>query len=170
MKKVLVKITSLVKVGVLSCLLMVVSCSKEGNPEGVAEKFLNHVGKFEFSEAKKYCDEKTGSLLDMMGGLAGLAKDDELAKEKKENENKKITILKSEIDGEKATVFYTDGEEKDKEQKIYLKKVDGQWKVSMNKEDVNKEGMKKGMEDINDLDLNEEEGIEEAIEEVDSLN
>lgn len=144
------KVSVLLKVLILGLSLLLVSCGKEsGGPEEVTEKFLGHVNKLEFKEAKEYCDEKTGSLIDMLAGLSGMAKD--LPKDKKEDI--KVEILKTDIKDDVATVTYKQtGEGESKESKLILKKIDGKWKVSMNKEDAKKEeGAKKmseGMEAI----------------------
>ncbi|HEU4496198.1 MAG TPA: DUF4878 domain-containing protein [Flavobacterium sp.] len=114
------------------------SCSNDSNPEAVAEKFLNHVNKGEFAEAKEYCDEQTASLIGMMESMAAGKKE-----ELKKNDGK-IEIISSEIKDDKATVKYKTVGGKapasDKEQSLSLVKVDGKWKVTINKEDANKEG------------------------------
>ncbi|MDQ7962081.1 DUF4878 domain-containing protein [Flavobacterium lindanitolerans] len=116
-----------------------VSCSNDSNPEAVAEKFLNHVNKGEFKEAKEYCDEQTASLIGMMESMAG-AKKDELKKN-----DAKVEIISSEVKDDKATVKYkTVGgkAEAAAEQTLNLVKVDGKWKVTIDKENANKEGAK----------------------------
>lgn len=111
-----------------------VSCKKdENNPEDVAEKFLTHLNNAEFGEAKKYADEATASMLGMLESFGG-----DNAKKEEEN-TEKITIIKSEITEDKAVVTYTSsGEEGEKT--LPLKKIDGTWKVSIDKENENKEG------------------------------
>ena len=51
---------------------------------------------------------------------------------------KSFTITKVEEDGDKAKVYYK-SEGSDKEESLDLKKVDGKWLVSINKEQGNKE-------------------------------
>ncbi len=113
------------------------SCSGD-NPEAVAEKFLNHVNKAEFEEAKKYCDKKTGELIGMMASMAG-GKTEEM-----KNKDIKTEIISSEIKDEKASVKYKivgkDAPADSKEQSIDLIKEDGKWKVTIDKENANKEG------------------------------
>jgi hypothetical protein len=120
---------------------LLVSCSGGSGPEGVAKNFLQHVSKGEFEEAKKYADEPTGSLLTMAESLAGEQK--EQLKDKKVN----IEIISSEVNeaGDKATVKYKETEEGQdaataEEKEITLAKVDDEWKVSIDKESMNKEG------------------------------
>ena len=135
------KVSVFLKVVVLGLSLLMVSCAKEGGPEDVAKKFLGHVNKLEFKEAKVFCDEKTASLLDMLSGLTGLAKD--LPKDSKKDIE--VEIVKTDIKDDVATVTYKQTEKGEtKESKLILKKIEGQWKVSMNKEDAKKEeGAKK---------------------------
>jgi len=123
---------------------MLVSCSGNG-PEGVAKKFLELTGQGEFGKAKEYCDEKTGQLLGMAESMMPADKKAE-AKKKKVN----VEIISSEIKDDKAKVKYkasVEGEtpaEKSEEKTLDLVKVDGKWKVTIDKENSNKEGMGKG--------------------------
>lgn len=115
----------------LSLAIMVVSCSSN-NPETVAKKFLEASSKLDFEGAKAYCDESTGALLDMAAGFAKMAPKEE------EREKVDFIILSSNVEDDKATVTYkTDKSEEEKT--INLKKIDGDWKVSMGKEDMKKE-------------------------------
>lgn len=127
-----------------------VSCSNDSNPEAVAEKFLNHVNKGEFAEAKEYCDEQTASMIGMLESMAA-GKKDEL-----KNNKEKIEIISSEVVEDKATVKYksTGGEAStDAEKTLNLVKVDGKWKVTIDKENANKEeGMKAPAGDVEATD------------------
>lgn len=118
---------------------LLVSCGNENGPEGVAKKFLEAVNKGEFDEAKKYTDEQTGQMLGMVGGM--------MTPEKKEEAKKKdikVEIVSSEVKDSIATVKYKltgkDAEGTD-EKTLALKKVGDDWKVTINKEDKNKEGV-----------------------------
>lgn len=119
------------------------SCSNDNDPEAVAEKFLNHVNKGEFKEAKEYCDEQTAQLIGMMESMVAGKKDE------MKNADAKVEIISSEIKDDKATVKYktTGGKEAaTTEQSLQLVKVDGKWKVTIDKENMNKEGGAKGAE------------------------
>ncbi|GIM61716.1 DUF4878 domain-containing protein [Capnocytophaga canis] len=130
---------------------LVTSCSNN-SPKSVAEKFLTSMENSDFEEAKKYADD---SMQQMLGMLSGMGK--ELPKG---NEKKKVTITKVEEDGDNAKAFYkVEGEEEEKS--IDLKKVDGKWKVTFNKENSNKENMP----NMDDVDLGES-SLEEVDEEV----
>jgi hypothetical protein len=113
----------------IACLTLI-SCSGNG-PEGVAKSFLSHTNKGEMAEAKKYCDEKTASILGMAESMLTPERIEEMKKK-----NVKIDIVSSEVKDETAKVTYqlTSEGEKSDEKTLDLKKVDGDWKVTMNKE------------------------------------
>ncbi|MFD2907484.1 lumazine-binding protein [Flavobacterium ardleyense] len=148
MKQIKKKAISLLKVVLVLALFTNVACSDKSEVENVANKFLTHLNKLEFKEAKEYCDDKTAPLLGMLESFSAMAgKTDEKIAEFK--------ITGSEVKDDKATVTYTqmkDGETK--EETLNLKKIDGKWKVSMNKEDAKKEEGKKS--------LNESVEVEES--------
>jgi hypothetical protein len=100
----------------LSALL--VSC--KDSPSKVAKKFSQAVATGQVEEAKKYCTESTGKILDMSAAWGGL----------KENPNYKMNILRDSIVDNLAFVFYTE-DDSDKEQVMKLNKINGEWKVSM---------------------------------------
>ncbi len=122
-------------------------------PSDVASKFLTHIDKKEFKEAKDYGTKATGELLDMVASMASM-----MPKE----DPKGFTIKEEKIDGDKATVTYrSNGKEAD--ETLNLVKEDGKWLVSMSKEDLNKEEGAGEMDlegDTLGLDVIEEEVIE----------
>lgn len=139
MKKSFQKRNPLLLFVALLSMTMFVSCSNNG-PESVAKKFLEHTNKGELKEAMDYCDEGTGAILAM---AQNLSKDrlDEM-----KNRDITIDIISSEIneEGDKATVKYKSTEETEngeevKENEITLAKIEGDWKVSMDKEGMKKE-------------------------------
>ena len=110
--------------------LMLTSCS--GNsPKAVAEKFMTAVNANNFEEAGKYCDAQTSQLLK---SLNELMKSVPSSDAKNEQLFKGFKITKVEENGDKAKVFYTTEDSNGKETALDLKKVDGKWIVSMNKE------------------------------------
>lgn len=166
MKKIKKSASSFLKVTLFGILLFNVSCSKENEAEQVAEKFLTHINNFEFKEAKEYCDDKTAPMIGMLESLSAMAKD--MPKEEKAT----FKITGSEIKDDVATVKYnqTKGGET-KEEKLVLKKIDGKWKVSMNKEDSNKEDGKIPPMDMNDMEEMEDSTVVEEMEtEMDTVN
>jgi hypothetical protein len=100
------------------------SCSNKSNtPEAVAEKFLNHLNKQEYSEAKKLGTQATGEYLDMLESQKK-ATDEEL-------ESPVITELScDERENEAFCTYKTNGET----QSINLVKQEDQWLVDMKKE------------------------------------
>ncbi len=139
MKKSIYKRNPLMLFVALLSMTMLVSCSGNG-PEGVAKKFLELTNKGEFSKAKEYCDDSTAALIGM---AENMAKD---KVEAMKEQNVKIEILSSEVneEGDKATVKYKKIEEGQTaedslEKEITLKKIDGDWKVSIDKESMKKE-------------------------------
>ena len=169
MKKSIYKRNPLMLFVALLSMSMMVSCSGNGNgPEDTAKNFLELTNKGEFEKAKKYCDEDTAALLSMAESLGGKMK------EEMKDKNTKIEIISSEVneEGDKATVKYTEtkeGEETSAEKSIQLKKIDGDWKVSMDKEGMKKEdgGMAPPPADMDDMehgDMGEEMMDEKSAE------
>lgn len=112
--------------------LLVVSCSGGNSAEDVATQFLEASNKGNFEEAKKYTDEQTGQMLTMMSGYLGPDKKAEL-----EKKHIKVEILSSEEQDSTAVVKYkmTDEEtKKSQDSQLNLKKVNDEWKVTVNKE------------------------------------
>ena len=134
------------------------SCSNDSNPEAVAEKFLNHINKGEFGEAKKYCDKKTADLIGMMESMTA-GKEAEL-----KGKDIKAEIVSSEVKDDKASVKYKtvgkDAPAEAKEQSLELIKEDGKWKVTIDKENANKEGGAKDAE----TDLESEDSLEAPVD------
>lgn len=143
---------------------LITSCSVD-SPKNVAEKFLTAMENQDFEEAKKYSDESMKRLLNILNEMP---KDDN-----KKNENAKIRVTKVEEEGDKAKAFYiveggVEAEGENKEQSIDLKKIDGKWKVSFNKEDANKEAPQTDSESMNSEDEMSEENTETESEDLDS--
>ena len=106
------------------------SCGGGNNPESVAEDFLVALGTQDYEKARELGTERTAQLVSLVQGMADMAKKD--GEDVDVDNMPDIEFTNTEIDGDKATCFYTsaDGEEK----KINLLKVDGEWKVDMTKE------------------------------------
>lgn len=94
------------------------SCSSN-SPTAVAKSFSENIAKGKYEEAKKFCTEPTGKLLDMATAMAGGAK---------VNPDFKFEAIREEIDEDTAKVFVKKGEGEDT---IDLVKIDGVWKVNM---------------------------------------
>lgn len=118
---------NLIKIIVVVIMAFVIGCS--GNsPKSVAGNFLKAMNKMDFEGAKKYGTEDTGKMLDMLSGFMKMMPDSS----KKETHSE---IISETIEGDKATVTYKD-EKNEGEQVLNLVKIDNQWKVSMNKDNL----------------------------------
>ncbi len=98
--------------------LLFASCGNA--PSDVAEKFSTAVAQGKVDEAKKYCTEGTGKLLDLTASFGGM----------KVEPNYKMHVLRDSVVDNVAYVFYTENDS-DKECKMTLYKIDGEWKVNM---------------------------------------
>ncbi|HPF01275.1 MAG TPA: DUF4878 domain-containing protein [Bacteroidales bacterium] len=93
-------------------------------PEKVAEKFLQHIAKSEFKDAKELA---TGDAVKTIETLESFASMSEMGGEKPEAKEVKIENMKCDTKEDAAACTYKqDG----KDGNIDLKKVDGAWKVS----------------------------------------
>lgn len=122
------RITTLLTVCTLA--LTFTSCGGGGSksPEEVTETFVKAIGKEDFATAKEHSTEKTQKLLGMMESMM-----EKMGGEKKMNKGEFKEIKKSEKDGKEASVTYCCNKEGEDEE-MKLKKVDGRWKVHIDKE------------------------------------
>ncbi|MFK8274768.1 lumazine-binding protein [Capnocytophaga cynodegmi] len=148
---------------VMFSMFLFVSCSGD-SPRKVAEKFLEAMENQNFEEAKKYSDDSMKQLLNM---LDSMPKDNN-----KKAENAKVKVTKIEENGDKAKVFYivesSEIQEESKEQSIDLKKVDGNWKVSFNKEEMNKEEPAGNLDATESENQSSEEQITTELEDLEA--
>lgn len=106
------------------------SCdTKTGGPEANAEKFLVAIGEADFKKAKEYCTEETKTLISMAESFAG--------EMKKGDVEIKIEDLTCEEDGDKATCTYCCND-KGENESLNMRKVNGEWLVSISKDDIEK--------------------------------
>lgn len=124
------KISSMLSISLIMLFLIITSCSNENKPEVVAEKFLTHLSKGEYEEAKLYATENTKTLLNFIKNNSSTTKKDDKSSEEK------FEHVKTIINGDEAVCTF----KKDSiEEKIPMKKVDGKWLVDLKKETLNKE-------------------------------
>jgi hypothetical protein len=117
---------NLLKLAVVAVIIVAMNAcgSKTDTPEAVAEKFLNHLNKKEYAEAKKLGTENTSQWVDMMESFSSIGGDQEQKEAKIEN-------IKCDTKEDVSTCTYlSDG----KEEKLNLVKKDGKWLVDMKKE------------------------------------
>lgn len=100
------------------------ACKSSDAPDKVAEKFLTHINKKEFTDAKKLATPESAASIDMLESFSKMGGDQAAKASKIEN-------LKCKEDADKAACEYTEnGEAK----KLDLVKKDGKWLVEMKKE------------------------------------
>lgn len=98
-------------------------------PEAVAEKFLNHMQKLEFSQAKDLGTEDTKELLSLLESFAGGMSADDIP------DAPAIEYVNCNEDGDKADCTYC-CDENGAEADVQLRKVGGKWLVHMSKEEA----------------------------------
>ena len=99
------------------------ACKSSDTPDKVAEKFLGHINKKEFAEAKKIATTEAAASIDMLESVSKMGGEN--------TKEAKIENMKCKEDGDKAVCDYTEnGEAK----KLDLVKKDGKWLVEMKKE------------------------------------
>lgn len=112
--------------------LVLVGCSD--SPKSVAKKYMQALEKGDVTEANKYSTERTHALNGMVVGMLNVADKKDGAKSNKELEKsfkegvEKLDDARVEINGDSAKL-YTDDDEKP----MTFKKVDGDWKVDVEK-------------------------------------
>ncbi len=113
---------SLFLVVVFVGLVLFTGCKPAYTPERVVEKYLNHLSNNEYDEAAKYCTDETAQILSLM---ASLAEGEEPAGEQYEN-------IQCTVEKENAYCTYNIVGF-DEAEAISLIKIDGEWKVHMEK-------------------------------------
>jgi hypothetical protein len=106
--------------------ILIAACSNSG-PGDTAEKFMTHLAKAEFTEAKQYASKPTGELVEMMGKMGAA-----LGGQMKDDKDFKFVLEKESIEDDKATVTFRKKEGGDIET-MHLIKEDGNWKVHEDK-------------------------------------
>lgn len=100
-------------------------------PEYTAVKFLKHLAKYEFEEARKLGTENTAKMLDMLQMMLDMARSNGKADELQPQEIE-IKVINTAIKGKRAVVNYFD--QNGKQQQMELIKEHGKWLVDMKKE------------------------------------
>ncbi|MCK9611536.1 MAG: DUF4878 domain-containing protein [Bacteroidales bacterium] len=115
--------------------LLIFSCkTRQKNENQAAEtavKFLKHLAKFEFDQARMYGTETTSKTIDMISMMYEMSK-----KNGKEADFQpkdiNVEVIKTAIDGKNAIVNYKN--ENGEIKQVELVKVNGKWLVNMKKE------------------------------------
>lgn len=90
-------------------------------PSATAEKFTVALAKGDVATAKKYCTQSTAQMLDFAVSMGAVQAQPDF----------KFVVTEQKIDGNRATVRFKD--DKGKEEKIDLVKIDGRWQVEARK-------------------------------------
>ena len=90
-------------------------------PSATAEKFTVALAKGDVATAKKYCTQSTAQMLDFAVSMGAVQAQPDF----------KFVVTKQEVDGNRATVRFKD--DKGKEEKVDLVKIDGRWQVEVRK-------------------------------------
>lgn len=131
------------------------SCGGSDTPEKVAEKFLNHVAKNEFKDAKALATDDAAKTIETLESLSSMGGDD-----KKELKDVKIEDMKCETKEDVSNCTYKkDG----KEGTIDLTKVDGKWKVSNYPKEM---GGDEGFDAEADAEVTDSTATDDVTEEV----
>lgn len=101
------------------CALMLTGC--KSGPIKATEGFYSNLELGKVTEAKEYCTQSTGQLIDLAMSMGGA----------KPNPDYRMENLRDSIDGNHAWVWFTDAN--GREQKFELVKIDGDWLVSISK-------------------------------------
>ncbi len=115
---------NLLKLAVIALAVITMNaCKSSDTPEKVAEKFLGHINKKEFADAKKLATTESAASIDMLESFSKMGGE--------QTKEAKIENMKCKEDGDKAACDYTEnGDAK----KLDLVKKDGKWLVEMKKE------------------------------------
>lgn len=97
------------------------ACKSSDSPDAIATKYLGHIAKQEWAEAKKLGTENTQQLVDMLASFGGT----------KEIKEVKIEEMKCEVTGDSAVCNFKSNGEADK---LDMLKKDGKWLVDQKKE------------------------------------
>jgi len=106
---------------ILFAVIALNACKSSDSPEAIADKYLKHIAKQEWAEAKKLGTENTQQLVDMLASFGGKAEIKEV----------KIEEMKCETKGDSSHCTFKSNGEADK---LDLIKKDGKWLVNQKKE------------------------------------
>lgn len=150
----------------LLMIVSIVSCgsNEEEKVKDVVTKFRTAVQELKFDEASKYCEENTGKMISSIGGMMAMVPENK----KKEIKEEKFEFSKVEFNNDTAYVYYWDGKTIDKNEeakKMDLVKIDGDWKIYINKEDGEKSDKEGTDTDANSSEIEEDaDAVAEEVE------
>lgn len=101
-------------------LLLLAGCGQ--SPKKTAKLFAENVAEGNISEAKKYTTDQGAKILDMASSMGAI----------ETNPDFKFVLVEEWVDDNKATVEFKDGKD-GKTESVDLMKIDGEWKVDVDK-------------------------------------
>lgn len=121
---------------VIVTLLALSACGKK--PENTARAFLDALEKHDFAAAKQLATEDSQALLSMAESFVN----EMTAEQKTEMDQKGYEITKTEVDGDSAVVTFEEWDVENPSEKktntLNLVKIDGDWKVKVEKGNAGK--------------------------------
>ncbi len=137
----------------LLSLLGLVACGNrdEANVREVVSKFRMAIQDLKFEEASTYCEPNTAKMIQGLGGMMAMLPQENKDKLKKEQ----FEISKVTLKGDSATVLYWEGAEIDKTadpSEMKLVKIEGVWKIYLDKDGADKEGKESGDPEMDNED------------------
>ncbi len=110
------------------CAAFLLAACGSNTPEAVFEKYVDAAKAVDFDAAKK-CISK--SLFQEFDEMMKTTTEDDIKEMKKENESMVIKVIRSEINGDNAIVYYEEGHgDHSHENQVPLVKEDGEWKIT----------------------------------------
>lgn len=147
-------------------LQLAIRTTEHSDPEKVASAYIRLMHREEYAKVKQISTPESHSVLDLFIALSP-AVDDALdvltgagsvtgAAAEVETDEISFTILRTQIDGDTAYVFYIEQDYAAEEESVMLKFVDGQWLIHIGKEDVFEEDFDALPYDTDNFDAAEE--------------
>lgn len=108
--------------------LLLAACGGS-SPEAVVSKYFKAAKAVDFKEAKECLSD---SLTQEFDEITKTITEDDIKDLKEENATLNIKVLRTEVDGENATVYFEEAHgDHTHEKKIPLKKENGEWKITV---------------------------------------
>jgi hypothetical protein len=107
------------------------SCKKRASPQDVALNFMHAIQESNFDLAREYATKESQQVIQLYSFFDARRNDSERNKIKKAG----IEVIKTEENGDKATVTVLNSSSKQKES-LQLVKENGQWKISLTFESI----------------------------------
>lgn len=152
-------------VSLVSLPLLLMACGKTGdNPTTVAKNFYNALSEKDYNKAALFATKESKTMLDLIKSLEemgdNVGANTDLSKEDQEK-IKKATFSDAVIDGDKAIVKVTTGDDVND---IKLIKEDGLWKVALDKDTMQKTAFDKTVSESDSVEM--DQSLDSALKEL----